>query len=187
MRGTPWPTILYIYTTLYSSPCTHTFKLIRKRNTPAPPLLQCSGAQTASTPPHSTPAQFYQTRLGSLHPIPENTSLRAYIYIVNTNRTINTFPPNTLLGTTPTLPHTTRTKPSTRRLGPPVPTSLWTLHLYPHIHAQMPTRVLLFYPFFYREKETQCCIHQKRNIYVDLRWIQNFKSNSCTKLSFQLI
>jgi len=111
MRGTPWPTILYIYTTLYSSPCTHTFKLIRKRNTPAPPLLQCSGAQTASTPPHSTPAQFYQTRLGSLHPIPENTSLRAYIYIVNTNRTINTFPPNTLLGTTPTLPHTTRTKP----------------------------------------------------------------------------
>jgi len=128
-------------------------------NTPVPPPLQCSGAQTASTPPHSTPAKFYKARPGSLHPIPVNTSLRAYIHIVNTNRTIDTFPPNTLLGTTPTLPHTTRTKPSTRRSGPPVPTSLWTRDLHPHIHAQMPTRVLLFYPFFYREKETQCCIH----------------------------
>jgi len=52
-------------------------------------------------PPHTTAAQYYQTELDSLPPIPENTSLRTHIHTVYTSRTLNSFPPNTLLGTTP--------------------------------------------------------------------------------------
>merc|ERR1719376_1823575 len=59
-------------------------------------------------PPHTTPAQFYQIELDSLPPIPENTSLRTHIHTVYTNRTLNPFPPSTLLGTTPPPLHTQR-------------------------------------------------------------------------------
>ena len=54
-------------------------------------------------PPHETPASYYTKHLASLPPTPEDTSLRTHIHTVYTRRTIDAFPPNTILGAPPPL------------------------------------------------------------------------------------
>ena len=54
-------------------------------------------------PLHTTPAQFYQNLLDSLPPIPDNITLKTHIHTTFTQRTIDTLPPNTLLGVSPPL------------------------------------------------------------------------------------
>ena len=59
-------------------------------------------------PPHTTPAQFYQESLDSLPPLPNNVSLHTHIHTTFTQRTLDTFPPNTLLGAPPPITNTAR-------------------------------------------------------------------------------
>ena len=87
---------------------THIYTSTEDPTHPLHHLRTAPARRPRADPPHTTPAQFYQTELDSLPPIPENTSLRTHIHTVYTNRTLNTFPPNTLLGTTPPPLHTQR-------------------------------------------------------------------------------
>ena len=56
--------------------------------------------------PHTTPAKFYKDSLNSLPPLPDNTSLHSHIHTTLTRETLDTFPPNTLLGAPPPLANT---------------------------------------------------------------------------------
>ena len=73
---------------------------------PTHPLHHLRSAPARSQrarPPRTTAAKLYQQELDSLPPTPDNTSLRTHIHTVYTNRTLETYPINTILGTSP--PH----------------------------------------------------------------------------------
>ena len=87
---------------------THIYTSTARPTHPLHHLRSAPARRPRAHPPHTTPAQFYQSELDSLPPAPENTSLRTHIHTVYTNRTLNTFPQNTLLGSTPPPLHTQR-------------------------------------------------------------------------------
>ena len=87
---------------------THIYTSTARPTHPLHHLRSAPARRPRARPPHTTPAQFYQSELDSLPPAPENTSLRTHIHTVYTNRTLNTFPQNTLLGSTPPPLHTQR-------------------------------------------------------------------------------
>ena len=79
---------------------THIYTSTEHPKHPLHHLRSALARRPRAHPPHTTPAHFYQTELDSLPLIPENTSLRTHIHTVYTNRTLNTFSHNTILGTT---------------------------------------------------------------------------------------
>jgi len=66
-------------------------------------LRSAPARRQRARPPRTTVAKLYQQELDSLPPTPDNTSLRTHIRTVYTNRTLDTYPVNTILGTSP--PH----------------------------------------------------------------------------------
>jgi len=82
--------------------------LYRRPNTPATPPPQCFCAQTGSTLSTHFTRRVLPNWTWLRFLIPENTSLRTAIQTAYTNKTINTFPTDTLLGTSHPLLHTQR-------------------------------------------------------------------------------
>ena len=76
---------------------------------PAHPLHHLRSAPRKpprSRPPHKTPASYYSAHLTSLPPTPDDITLRTHIHTVYTRRTIDAFPPNSILGAPPPLINT---------------------------------------------------------------------------------
>ena len=80
---------------------THIYSSTEHPSHPLHSLRSAPSRPTRRFPPHTTPARYYQDSLASLPPSPPNTSLRTHIHTVFTQRTLDTFPPNSLLGVPP--------------------------------------------------------------------------------------